>query len=87
MKLGRGLPVFSFSSNGYHPYVRAILAALKNPHKESKNVTIDLSDVVKGSVDLYDTISGQFVLSGLPLPKKDRYHYRQAHFPFAPALS
>ena len=33
--LGRGLPIFSFSPDGSHPYVRAVLLALKKPHKES----------------------------------------------------
>jgi len=59
------LPVFSFSPNGYHPYVRAILVALKSPHKKSKECIAEILS------EYYNLVQPASAASVLNLNDKD----------------
>ncbi|MDD7984948.1 PA14 domain-containing protein [Lentisphaera marina] len=49
-----------------------------NPHAEAKSVRIDLSDKIDQPVDIYDTISGQFLISAFNGSEKLKLKANQA---------
>lgn len=59
IKLGRGLPIFSFSPDGSHPYVNAILKSLLNPHKKSEEC---IAEVLSKYYSLVQPINAASVL-------------------------